>query len=95
MKYIEYELNKLKAKFGIEVWKDITGYEGYFQVSNLGRLRSLTRTIVDRNGVVKEVKGCLKGLNRKTGYQRTVLYKDGIKGKGMSVHRLVSEAFIP
>lgn len=33
-----------------EIWKDISGYDGFYQVSNLGRVKSLDRTIVRSNG---------------------------------------------
>ena len=67
----------------MEVWKDITGYEGLYQVSNLGRVRSLIRNKV------------LKPANHVTinGYQKVSLYKNN-KLKTMQVHRLVAEAFI-
>lgn len=66
-----------------EVWKDIEGYEGLYQVSNLGRIKSLCR------------EGCFLGVfyNRK-GYARCRLYKDG-KGRNFRVHRLVAMTFIP
>lgn len=36
-----------------EIWKDVPGYEGYYQASNLGKVRSLDRTIIDKNGYSK------------------------------------------
>ena len=79
----------------IECWKDVKGYEGLYQVSDLGRVRSLDRTVHDYlNGGIKLHKGrILKGGNSK-GYIRVALSKDG-KKKGHAVHRLVAEAFIP
>lgn len=62
-----------------EVWKDIKGYEGLYQVSNIGRVKSLLN---DREII-------LKGGNS-SGY-RTV----GLNGKTYFVHRLVGENFIP
>lgn len=77
----------------IEIWRDIKDYEGLYQVSNLGRVRSL-----DRNGKGKGngskgkiIKPC---LDKSTGYYRVTLHKNGIN-KTYSVHRLVAEAFIP
>lgn len=71
----------------MEEWRDIEGYEGLYQVSNLGRVRSLNfnHTI----GKVKE----LSLRNSKKGYKQVILYKDG-KTKSYRVHRLVAEAFI-
>lgn len=65
-----------------EVWKDIEGYEGLYQVSNLGRVRSLkfNKTKILKQGNVN-------------GYKRVVLSKNG-KRKNYFVHRLVAMAFI-
>lgn len=78
----------------VEVWKDVGDYEGVYQISNLGRIKSLNR-IVDWNGTKKHIKEkirvvCLDGL----GYYRTCLNKNG-KSKTIKVHRLVAQAFIP
>lgn len=64
-----------------ELWSDIKGYEGIYQVSNYGRVKSIKRGII------------LKTFERK-GYPAVTLSKDGI-GRSYSVHRLVGEAFIP
>ena len=78
-----------------EVWKDIKGYEGLYQVSNLGRVKSLTRKLVGANNVVQEFKGkILKQQKDKKGYLRVALSKKN-KIKLKQVHRLVAEAFIP
>ena len=37
-----------------EIWKDIQGYEGLYQISNLGRVKSLKRTIITNNGITKK-----------------------------------------
>lgn len=65
-----------------EVWKDIDGYEGYYQVSNLGRVRNIKSNII------------LKPYINKGGYFQVTLYKDKAK-KLNRVHRLVAQAFIP
>lgn len=62
-----------------EIWADIPGWEGHYQVSNLGNVRSV------------KVK-TLKPHTRKTGHQTVELFKNGI-GKCCFVHRLVWEAF--
>lgn len=78
-----------------EIWKDITGYEGLYQVSNLGRVRSLDRYVTHSRGVVKYIrKGCvLKQNTDKGGYKYVGLYKDG-KVKYIKVHRLVAQVFL-
>ena len=69
----------------MEIWKDIEGYEGIYQVSNLGRVKRYYK-----NSKEKILKLQLHG----TGYLNVVLYKEG-KVKSRSVHRLVAQAFIP
>lgn len=81
----------------IEIWKDIVGYEGYYQVSNLGGFRSVDRYIVDKNGNKKFVKSKTYDLTKKSyrdkdGYVEVALCKLG-KTKYYRVHRLVWEAF--
>lgn len=79
-----------------EIWKDIKGYEGFYQVSNLGRIKSLDRIIkYKRNKKVlrKQIGKILKQANRKE-YKFVALLKEA-KRKQYSVHRLVAEAFIP
>ena len=66
----------------MESWKDISGYEGLYQVSNLGSVRN-----------VKTGKSKVAGITP-YGYKRVVLYADG-KRKWFQVHRLVAMAFIP
>lgn len=70
-----------------QIWKDIEGYEGKYQVSNTGRVRSLN---YNRTGKIKVRK---QGKD-KLGYKSVFLCKDG-KNKGYLVHRLVAQAFIP
>jgi hypothetical protein len=77
----------------IEIWKPIKGYEGFYEVSNLGRVKSL-----DRIGIYPDRKIELKGkvLSKRIinhGYIGVKLYKDN-KSKSISVHRLVAMAFI-
>ena len=75
----------------MEIWKDIEGYEGLYQVSNKGRIKSLNR--IDSRGHKVNEKILSSKPNNK-GYLRVHLYKNG-KRKPFSVHRLVAIAFIP
>lgn len=78
-----------------EIWKDIEGYEGYYQVSNLGRVRSLDRYITGNNGAIYLRQGQIKEIKpHHSGYLFVSLMKNR-KRKIMAVHRLVAEAFIP
>ena len=89
------EMNN-KIMENMEIWKDVENYEGLYQVSNLGRVRSLERDIYCQNGTfhqhLKE-KMLVPVLDR-YGYQFVGLYKNG-KRKKITVHRLVAEAFLP
>lgn len=80
-----------------ETWKDIKGYEGLYEVSNLGRIRSLDRykNTKGRYGIIKaKIKGrLLKPCLNHDGYEEIVLSKDG-KSKMYRLHRIVAETFI-
>lgn len=78
-----------------EIWKDVIGFEGYYQVSNLGKVRSLDR-IVEHTYSKKLT---LKGVEMKPqinfgGYCQVRLCKDN-NTRGYVIHRLVAQAFIP
>lgn len=78
-----------------EVWKPIPGYEGLYEVSNYGRVKSLDR-YVTRKGKAggKTVYGKIKDFGKNNrGYLMVNLYK-GNKAKYRSVHRIVAEVFV-
>lgn len=78
----------------IETWKDIKGYENYYQVSSFGRVRSVDRFVEGKPGVTRLRKSQIISLKKSnTGYFSVGLCKDKIK-KYFTVHRLVAEAFI-
>ena len=76
----------------LEIWKDIAGYEGLYQVSNMGQVKSLERKVKKWDGVrtvpEKILKQSLRG-----GYLSVCLSKGGIY-KHHTIHRLVATAFI-
>ena len=81
-----------------ELWKDIPGYEGLYQVSTLGRVRSLdvVKKYHYRNGEIKERKHkgrILKPYRYAGGYLVVMPYKNGIS-EVLAVHRLVAIAFL-
>ena len=64
-----------------EIWKDIKGYEGLYQVSNLGRIKSLKRKVRYQNSF-KTLKERIKGtFIGKQGYLRVELSKNGVNKK--------------
>ena len=83
-----------------EIWLPVNGYEGYYEVSNFGNVRSLDQIQQRSNGVaicVFHIRGrILKPYctGRKEGYLTIDAKKNGTS-KNLKVHRLVAEAFIP
>lgn len=81
-----------------EIWKDIKGYEGLYQISNLGRVKRLKRQYETYNNLTRRYntrivdEKIIKGTISK-GYNRIVLTKDKIE-KNYFVHRLVIENFV-
>ena len=82
----------------IEVWKDIKGYEGHYQVSDLGRVKSLARVVEMRKSILGNKKEIfLKPTKNRKGYLNLKLCKktDGIYAdKSVIVHRLVASEFL-
>lgn len=76
----------------METWKDIDGYEGYYQVSDLGRVKSLPRK--DRLGRNHKGRTLKPFSDNNKGYLCVELHKFGV-GKTIKIHRLVAIAFIP
>jgi hypothetical protein len=96
-----YKKTKAKPELPVidlhgETWKDITGFEGQYQVSNKGRIKTLARTFIVKSGkryrrrsqLYKQHDDC------KRGYLKVMLHKNG-KHQSFFVHRLVGIAFIP
>ena len=73
-----------------EIWKDIEGYEGLYQVSNLGRVKSLAK----KAGTSNRTEKIIKNNVTRYGYYLNTLCKDGVVSY-KSTHRLVAQAFIP
>ena len=77
-----------------EIWKDIEGYEGYYKVSNFGRIASLREWIGNKyKSQYKSIFKIIPSHHNKKGYQTIILSKDK-KTKYYMVHRLVAKAFI-
>ncbi len=75
-----------------EIFKDIKGYEGYFQISNKGRVKSLERYVNNHTGVQRVKSKIIKPFIC-NGYYKIRLYKDGHR-KNFFVHRLVANEFL-
>ena len=69
-----------------EIWRDVKGYEGLYQVSNLGRVKSLGNSKTRKERILKNAKNT-------TGYLQVNLCKEA-KAKATKIHRLVAQAFI-
>ena len=78
-----------------EIWKDIEGYEGMYQVSNLGRVKSLARTTRANLGIRHIPEMILKPIVEEDFYCKVGLYDGNSKSKRHSVSRLVATHFIP
>ena len=88
MEIISYIRNK---KLMEEIWKDIEGFEGLYQVSNLGRVKTLERYVRHPLGGLRLKKEKVLKPFAKQGY----LYIDFGRKKQYRMHRLVASAFIP
>lgn len=78
-----------------EVWKPVVGYEGLYEVSNLGQVRSMDKIFFDKRGRHYHLKGKLLKQAKDLHYYRVKLYDIEHKKVQYSVHRLVAQAFIP
>lgn len=80
-----------------EIWKDIEGYKGLYQASNLGRIRSLTHEV--HCGLTPHSKAIKKGkiLQAHPNLRKylTVVLSAKNKRKTITVHRLIAQTFIP
>lgn len=80
-----------------EEWRDIAGYEDIYQVSNLGRVRSLERLVQQRDGCKRPYRippRVLKPKRRRNGYLCVNLATQG-ETQTHNIHRLVAQAFVP
>lgn len=78
----------------MEIWKDIEGYNGKYKISDQGRVKSLPRVALCKNGITKKIPGGIMSLKVSNGYLIVGL-RDGKKKRFFSVHGLVAKAFIP
>lgn len=92
--------NNIYVVMNTEIWKDIENFEGLYQISNLGRVRSVDRVVhildpKSNREYDRHFPECIKSTNLDTkGYVMVTLKKDG-KTSRYRIHRLVAKAFIP
>lgn len=72
-----------------EVWKDVPGYEGKYQVSDFGSVKSVARTVLNRSKKESFLSACMSGRK----YYSVILFSNN-KPKRFSVHQLVAMAFL-
>lgn len=78
-----------------EIWKDIQGYESYYQISNTGKVRSLHRLVKSRGKQLRPVRSIILKFNiTRHGYYQVKLSKHH-KYTGLYVHKLIALHFIP
>lgn len=77
-----------------ERWLSVPGWEGFYEVSDLGRVRSVDREVVGKRGLVRFRGRVLKPIISPRGYPRVVLSRPGTKRWHTDVHLLVMRAFV-
>ena len=78
-----------------EVWVDVENYVGLYKVSNLGRLKSLSRDVACRGGGIRVIKTrIVKPSKRLDGYMIVNIFREG-KREVFTVHKLIAKMFIP
>lgn len=78
-----------------EIWKPVVGWEGLYEVSSEGRVRSIDRVIVGRDGVSQKMKGIVRKTRKINSGYYIVHFRDGLRNCNLLVHRLVAQAFVP
>jgi hypothetical protein len=77
----------------IEIWRDVANYNGFYQVSNLGRIKSIERVVRSSKGVKVLKDRIVTGYKSKDGYIHIILSKENIEYK-ISAHQLVAIVFL-
>lgn len=77
-----------------EIWKKINGYEGIYEISNLGRIKSVPRTHYMGNNRQRVIRERIRKFMAYAGYWRVNLNKNGVQ-KNYKVSRLVAQTFLP
>lgn len=89
-----FKVKRKKDKIMTEIWKDVPGYEGHYEVSNLGQVRSIERTTVNpETGRRRWVRQQMLKPGDRKGYKIVKLHKDH-KSRMWGVHQIVACAFL-
>lgn len=78
-----------------EIWKDIEGYEGLYQISNLGNVKSLDREVLMPNGKIQHRKERIMSKRESTDGYYIAKFNVNKHSKCIAIHRLVAQTFIP
>ncbi len=78
-----------------EEWRPVVGFEGYYEVSSFGRVRSCERRILTKAGNYQKIKSRIMSLCMMKGYCKVKFHKNCKANKGNLVHRIIAEHFIP
>ena len=77
-----------------EEWRDIPGYEGFYQVCNTGKIRGLDRVVKGAKGLNYKIKGKItRETKNHLGYIKVRLHKDGVR-RELALHRIVAMCFV-
>ena len=76
-----------------EIWRDIPGFEGLYQASNLGEIKSLEKEVWNAHQMIARPEKILKPFSDKKGYLRVKLYKSG-RNYTKKIHRLIAQTFL-
>ena len=82
----------------VEEWKSLKGIVecgDYYEISNLGRLRSVDREVIARNGTVKRFKGMIRKTKKNNRDYIMASLSQNNKDKTLLIHRMVALAFLP
>lgn len=87
-------MSKTAVQNIVEIYRPVIGYEGLYEVSNMGNIRSVDRVVVEKTGKINALKGlALKKCRHKDGYLHVTLCKNCVQKKVL-IHRLVCQAFL-
>lgn len=83
----------MHIRSNMEIFKDIPGYEGLYQVSNLGNVKSVKRTVITPAGLHRKIKEKILSKALSQGYLIVIMSKDG-KNYTKLIHQLSAMAFL-